>query len=149
MTRVVSADAGLLREGLLDVLRDAVESFAEALAPCVQAPPRVHAARRHYTQVLAIGDLLDAVDWTVNDAPRPYEVDIERHAWAATAALERVIARQYFAAWSQVEQGEVEGVGEASSVRQRAEEDLARIQLACRRANIAIVKPEPRKTQAN
>jgi hypothetical protein len=149
MTQLVSVDTGLLREGLLDVLRDVVESLGEALTPGVQAPPRVHAARRRYERMLAIGDLLDAINWTANDSPRPYEVDIERHVWATAAALERVIARQHFVAWSHAEQGEAEGVGEASSARQRAEEDLARIQLACRRANIAIVKPEPRKPQAN
>lgn len=132
-----------LRLGLLDVLLDSVRTIEAALAPGGSEPQRLHTARRHYARARAVGDLLGAIDWTPNDALLTYRLDVEADGWAAATALERVIARQQYAAWSEAERDEPENAGEAESRRLQAEDDLAEIQAACRKAGISITAPKP------
>lgn len=130
-----------LRQGLLDVLLDGVKAVEVALAPIGEERPRMHSARRHYLRVRAIGDLLGEVGWTQSSPASSHDLDVRKHGWAATTALERLIARQHFAAWTYAEQEEAESAGEADAARLQAEDDLALIQSACREAKFTIAEP--------
>lgn len=140
MATEITVETLLLRRGLLDVLLDGVKTVEAALSPVDQEQPRVHSARRHYARVRAIGELLEAIEWTPPGVT-PYRLDIQTHGWAAITALERVIAREHFAAWEQAEIDEAEGAGDASGSRLQAEHDLALIQAACRQAKLTITSP--------
>lgn len=134
-----------LRRGLIGMLRDYSEATGVALTPLEHEQLRVTTARRYFGRARAIGDLLDAIDWTPNDPGSPYTLDVEKHAWAASIALERLIRRQKVAAWSFAEDDEAEKSGEADAMRLQAEEDLAHIQSTCREANFIITEPPAKK----
>lgn len=141
MAPVVQLEKARLCRGLFDVYVDASKAVEEALLPLDDTmPPRVHAARRHAARMKAIVDLLDEVEWEVSSTAL-YHLDVQAHGWAATIALERVIARAHFAAWELAEVDDAEGSGEASHARLAAEQELALIHQACRGAKIRIEAP--------
>lgn len=130
-----------LREGLHELLLDEVRSMEANLAPVAQRRPRMQSVRRHYARARAVADLLDVIDWTAGDGSSSCRLDVQRHGWAAATALQRVIARQYFAAWIQADRDEPEAAGEAEAQRRRAERHLALIQEVCREHEIEVAVP--------
>lgn len=141
MATVVEVEKARLCRGLIDVFTDATKVVESTLLPIDDTlPPRVHRARRQYAKVTAIGDLLDEIEWE-STSTDGYELDVETHGWAAVTALERVVARAHFTAWELAENEDAEGSGEASYIRHSAEQELARIQQACREAKIEIEAP--------
>lgn len=149
MAPVVLVERTLLRRGALDVLLDFVKGIDSALSLVEQRQPRVHLAHRNYARARAIGDLLDAIGWTSTDTPTCYRLDVKEHAWAATNALTRLIARQRAAVQMAESEDEAEAVGEAAAALLQAENDLVLIEKACRDANLAITSPSPARPHAD
>ncbi len=106
---------------------------------------RVAGAHSHYVKAKAIGDLLDEIGWQLGDLTLPYELDIGRHGWAATAGLGQLIAREQDAQWrfAALGEDEAEAAGVAGGHRLNAERELGLIQAVCEEAAVTITEPEP------
>jgi hypothetical protein len=93
-------------------------------------------------QAKALGDLLEEIGWEESDPVLSCALDIGRHGWAATLALDFVAKRERFTAFecAMGEQGP-EAAGEAGGRRVNAERELACIEAACERAGFTISEP--------
>lgn len=142
MPPVVILATARLRHGLLDLLADVANELHEALLPLSGALD-VTPAQTHYVKVRAIGDLLDEIGWVLDEIAPPFTLDIPTHGWAATTALQRVIAREYFSTWRYAAVDEPEESGQAAGFRRDAERELGLIHAACDQAKVTITAPAP------
>lgn len=143
MAAVVIVATARLRDGLLDMLGEVAVELHEALFPGCEQEPAVGVARSHYVKARAIGDLLEDIGWVPDEISPPYTLDLITHAWAATTALQRVIARERRSRWRYAEIDEPEASGTAAGFRIDARHELRVILAACKRAKITITPPVP------
>jgi hypothetical protein len=138
---VIVTRAGL-RRGLLELL--ALESQATAHAGPLSGEVRdVRRMRTHHLKAKALGDLLEEIGWEEGDLVSSCELDIGRHGWAATVALDFLVERERLTALDFAMEEEAEASGEAGGHRVAAERELALIEAACEQAGLAITEPEP------
>ena len=141
MRLTVTVATARLRLGLLELLAKKSKAIE---SPCEPRGSRdVDLTRAHYAKAKAAADLLDAIGWQPSDLSPPYELDIARHGWAATAALRLLIRREERAALEYAADFEAEAAGEAGGHRLNAKRELSLIEAACERACLTITEPEP------
>ena len=145
MTQRVTVAAFGMRRALLAMLAEEGREMANAADPVPfsgRTRPNTTQARTRAMRVAAVADLLDGIGWfAAAGQDAVFDVDLRRHAWATTRALELVISRQDGTA--RQARAPADAVDTPTAVRRLADARaaLSAITNACRSAGIAIEDP--------
>jgi hypothetical protein len=90
---VAEIPADGLRQALLALISEEATALAEATEPASDPRDRTQ-ARARCTRLVALVELVEIVGWmATHDAQPTIDIDVIRHSWAATVALDLVIDR--------------------------------------------------------
>lgn len=130
-----------VRQALLALISEEATALAEATEPASDPRDRTQ-ARARCTRLVALVELVEIVGWmATHDAQPTIDVDVIRHSWAATVALDLVIDRAEQIA-QLASSDDAEAAGEALARRQAALLARTKICEANQRIGVTIA-PRP------